>query len=80
MNMWTEGVRGREIAKQRTPIRNPPIRNPSDPWLLAREKPAVVLLPLCLSRRAIGVCAAPAARWATCPVGKGGHPPQRLTR
>eukprot|EP00969_Alexandrium_andersonii_P307673 13600583-Alexandrium_andersonii.AAC.1 len=34
-----EGVRGPEIETQRTPIRNPPIRNPRKPSLLARGRP-----------------------------------------
>eukprot|EP00969_Alexandrium_andersonii_P191080 8440633-Alexandrium_andersonii.AAC.1 len=34
-----EGVRGRESAPSRPPIRNPPVRNPCNPWLLARESP-----------------------------------------
>eukprot|EP00969_Alexandrium_andersonii_P044751 1963986-Alexandrium_andersonii.AAC.1 len=38
--MWIEGVRGHELADSRTPIRNAPIRNPRDPWRLARERPA----------------------------------------
>eukprot|EP00969_Alexandrium_andersonii_P028579 1248080-Alexandrium_andersonii.AAC.1 len=39
-NVRTGGVRIREIAKARTPIRNPPIRNPRNSWLLACEEPA----------------------------------------
>eukprot|EP00969_Alexandrium_andersonii_P086229 3801349-Alexandrium_andersonii.AAC.1 len=34
-----EGVRSHEIAKERTPIRNPPNRNPRNPLLLARGSP-----------------------------------------
>eukprot|EP00969_Alexandrium_andersonii_P000625 26813-Alexandrium_andersonii.AAC.1 len=34
-----EGGRGRDIANSRAPIRNPPIRNPRNPWRLAREEP-----------------------------------------
>eukprot|EP00969_Alexandrium_andersonii_P336776 14886223-Alexandrium_andersonii.AAC.1 len=30
-----DGVRGREIAHSQAPIRNPPIHNPRNPWLLA---------------------------------------------
>eukprot|EP00969_Alexandrium_andersonii_P231940 10242076-Alexandrium_andersonii.AAC.1 len=36
-----EGARGREIANSQAPIRNPPIRNPRNPWLLASEKPGL---------------------------------------
>eukprot|EP00969_Alexandrium_andersonii_P176143 7788374-Alexandrium_andersonii.AAC.1 len=38
-NAGLEGVRGCEIAESQAPIRNPPIRNPCNPWRLAREKP-----------------------------------------
>eukprot|EP00969_Alexandrium_andersonii_P045294 1988999-Alexandrium_andersonii.AAC.1 len=31
--------RGRDIANSQTPIRNPPIRSPRSPWLLARDRP-----------------------------------------
>eukprot|EP00969_Alexandrium_andersonii_P236147 10425517-Alexandrium_andersonii.AAC.1 len=31
--------RGSEVAKSRTPMHNPPIRNPRDPWLWTRERP-----------------------------------------
>eukprot|EP00969_Alexandrium_andersonii_P171395 7576757-Alexandrium_andersonii.AAC.1 len=34
-----EGVRGRKIATSQAPVRNPPIRNPRNPWLLEREMP-----------------------------------------
>eukprot|EP00969_Alexandrium_andersonii_P080230 3535750-Alexandrium_andersonii.AAC.1 len=37
-NMWIEGIRGRETACSHAPIRNPPIRNPHNPWPFAREK------------------------------------------
>eukprot|EP00969_Alexandrium_andersonii_P040376 1770142-Alexandrium_andersonii.AAC.1 len=40
-NLWIEGVRGREIANSRTPIRNPPIPNPRNPLLLERERPGL---------------------------------------
>eukprot|EP00969_Alexandrium_andersonii_P184652 8157612-Alexandrium_andersonii.AAC.1 len=39
MKAGLEGVRSREIADSRAPIRNPPIRNPRKPLLLALEKP-----------------------------------------
>eukprot|EP00969_Alexandrium_andersonii_P282635 12494857-Alexandrium_andersonii.AAC.1 len=39
-NTALEGVRSHELRNSRTPIRNPPIRNPRNPWLLARGKPA----------------------------------------
>eukprot|EP00969_Alexandrium_andersonii_P297789 13161512-Alexandrium_andersonii.AAC.1 len=39
-NMGLEGVRRRELAKSRPPIRNPSsIRNPRNPSLLECEKP-----------------------------------------
>eukprot|EP00969_Alexandrium_andersonii_P177816 7862221-Alexandrium_andersonii.AAC.1 len=34
-----EGIRRRDIAKSRASVRNPPIRKPRNPLLLAREKP-----------------------------------------
>eukprot|EP00969_Alexandrium_andersonii_P205936 9099527-Alexandrium_andersonii.AAC.1 len=33
------GVRSRECAESETQLRNPPIRNPLNPWILARESP-----------------------------------------
>eukprot|EP00969_Alexandrium_andersonii_P336148 14858095-Alexandrium_andersonii.AAC.1 len=38
-NTGLEGASSRESAPKRTPIRNPPLRNPRSPRLLAREKP-----------------------------------------
>eukprot|EP00969_Alexandrium_andersonii_P358196 15450491-Alexandrium_andersonii.AAC.1 len=40
MSVGLEGARDREIANSQAPIRNPPVRNPRNPWLLGREKPA----------------------------------------
>eukprot|EP00969_Alexandrium_andersonii_P238365 10520919-Alexandrium_andersonii.AAC.1 len=37
--LGSRGVRGRETSPKRAPIRSPPIRNPRNPWQLAREKP-----------------------------------------
>eukprot|EP00969_Alexandrium_andersonii_P361059 15456747-Alexandrium_andersonii.AAC.1 len=36
------GVCSRKSAKSKAPFRNPPLRNPRNPWLLARQKPAFI--------------------------------------